>query len=125
MMENSSRLSGFFQLGQDERLDLLKSRCALDDATIQTLKDSSALPFDLVNRLVENAIGGFTVPLGIATNMIIDGQDILIPMATEESSVIAAVGNTAKQCRDTGGFFTSLSSTEMIAQVQIINLTDP
>ena len=57
--------------------------------------------------------------------MIIDGQDILIPMATEESSVIAAVGNTAKQCRDTGGFFTSLSSTEMIAQVQIINLTDP
>jgi hydroxymethylglutaryl-CoA reductase len=125
MMENSSRLSGFFQLGQDERLDLLKSRCALDDATIQTLKDSSALPFDLVNRLVENAIGGFTVPLGIATNMIIDGQDILIPMATEESSVIAAVGNTAKQCRDTGGFFTSLSGTEMIAQVQLINLTDP
>jgi hydroxymethylglutaryl-CoA reductase len=125
MMENSSRLSGFYQLGQDERLNLLKSHCALDDATIQTLKDSSALPFDLVNRLVENAIGGFTVPLGIATNMIIDGQDILIPMATEESSVIAAVGNTAKQCRDTGGFFTSLSGTEMIAQVQIIGLTDP
>uniref|UniRef100_UPI004048022C hydroxymethylglutaryl-CoA reductase, degradative n=1 Tax=Orrella sp. TaxID=1921583 RepID=UPI004048022C len=124
-MQRSSRLSGFYQLGQEERLDLVKSHCELDDATIKALKDSSALPFDLVNRLVENAIGGFTVPLGIATNMIIDGQDILIPMATEESSVIAAVGNTAKQCRETGGFFTSLSGTEMIAQVQIINLSDP
>jgi hydroxymethylglutaryl-CoA reductase len=81
-MQRSSRLSGFYQLGQEERLDLVKSHCELDDATIKALKDSSALPFDLVNRLVENAIGGFTVPLGIATNMIIDGQDILIPMAT-------------------------------------------
>ena len=52
-MQRSSRLSGFYQLGQEERLDLVKSHCELDDATIKALKDSSALPFDLVNRLVE------------------------------------------------------------------------
>jgi hydroxymethylglutaryl-CoA reductase len=124
-MQASSRLSGFYQLGQAERLSKVKDFAALSDETVQSLKNSSALPFDLLDRLVENAIGGFTVPLGIATNMIVDGQDILVPMATEESSVIAAVGNTARQCRATGGFFTSLSATEMIAQVQLVGLSDP
>ena len=124
-MQASSRLSGFYQLGQAERLSKVKDFAALSDETVQSLKNSSALPFDLLDRLVENAIGGFTVPLGTATNMIVDGQDILVPMATEESSVIAAVGNTARQCRATGGFFTSLSATEMIAQVQLVGLSDP
>ena len=124
-MQKSSRLSGFYQLGHDERLKQLQSFAGLDEATVKTLKESSALPFELVDRLVENAIGGFTVPVGIATNMIVDGQDRLVPMATEESSVIAAVGNTARQCRDTGGFVTSISATEMIAQVQLVKLSDP
>ena len=124
-MQASSRLSGFYQLGQEQRLEKIKACSGLDDQTVQLLKSSSALPFDLLDRLIENAIGGFTVPLGIATNMIVNGRDVLVPMATEESSVIAAVGNTAKQCRATGGFFTSLSATEMIAQVQLVGLSDP
>ena len=125
MKQKSSRLSGFYQLGRDERLAQIQAFSGLDDSAVQALKDSSALPFELLDRLVENAIGGFTVPVGLATNMIVDGRDILVPMATEESSVIAAVGNTARQCRDTGGFFTSISGTEMIAQVQLVKLTDP
>lgn len=124
-MTKSSRISGFYQLSHDERLAQIQAFCELDAQTVQALKESSALPFELVDRLVENAIGGFTVPVGIATNMIIDGQDRLIPMATEESSVIAAVGNTARQCRDTGGFVTSISGTEMIAQVQLVGISDP
>lgn len=124
-MTKSSRISGFYQLSHDERLAQIQAFCELDAQTVQALKESSALPFELVDRLVENAIGGFTVPVGIATNMIIDGQDRLIPMATEESSVIAAVGNTARQCRDTGGFVTSISGTEMIAQVQLVGMSDP
>lgn len=124
-MPNSSRLSGFYRLGQAQRLSQIKDSAKIDDQTVETLKNSCALPFDLLDRLIENAIGGFTVPLGIATNMIIDGRELLIPMATEESSVIAAVGNTARQCRTTGGFFTSLSATEMIAQVQLVGLSDP
>ncbi len=92
---------------------------------MEALKNSSALPFELLGRRVENAIGGFTLPAGMATNMIVDGRDVLIPMATEKSSVIAAVGNTARQCRGTGGFFTSISGTEKIAQIQMVKLSAP
>ena len=125
MSERSSRLSGFYKLDREARLAQVQSFSGLDAVALQALRDSSALPFELLDRLVENAIGGFTVPVGLATNMRIDGQDLLIPMATEESSVIAAVGNAARQCRDTGGFFTSISSTEMIAQVQLVKVSDP
>lgn len=125
MRNKTSRLSGFYKLGRDERLAEIQAMTGLDDAGVAALKDSSALPFELLDRLVENAIGGFTVPIGIATNMIVDGRDVLIPMATEESSVIAAVGNAARQCRDTGGFFTSISGTQMIAQIQMVKLPDP
>lgn len=125
MKQKTSRLSGFYQLGRDERLAQIQAFSGLDDTSVQALKDSSALPFELLDRLVENAIGGFTVPVGLATNLIIDGRDVLVPMATEESSVIAAVGNTARQCRSTGGFVTSISGTEMIAQVQLVKLSDP
>jgi hydroxymethylglutaryl-CoA reductase len=124
-MEKSSRLSGFYQLGLQERLEQVQAFSGLDDETVQALRDSSAMPFELLDRLVENAVGGFTIPVGIATNLIVDGQDLIVPMATEESSVIAAVGNTARQCRDTGGFVTSISGTEMIAQVQLIKISDP
>lgn len=125
MSEKSSRLSGFYKLDREARLAQVQSFSGLDAVAVQSLRDSSALPFELLDRLVENAIGGFTVPVGLATNMRIDGRDMLIPMATEESSVIAAVGNAARQCRDTGGFFTSISGTEMIAQVQLVKVSDP
>lgn len=125
MSEKSSRLSGFYKLDREARLAQVQSFSGLDAVAVQSLRDSSALPFELLDRLVENAIGGFTVPVGLATNMRIDGHDMLIPMATEESSVIAAVGNAARQCRDTGGFFTSISGTEMIAQAQLVKVSDP
>jgi len=123
--QRTSRISGFHKLSRDERLAAIQAVAGVDDATLEVLKASSALPFELLDRLVENAIGGFTVPVGVATNMIVDGRDLLIPMATEESSVIAAISNTARQCRDTGGFFTSISGTEMIAQIQLVKLSDP
>lgn len=121
----TSRLSGFYKLNRDERLAKIQAVTGLDDVGVAALKDSGTLPFELLDRMVENTIGGFTLPIGIATNMIVDGQEFLIPMATEESSVIAAVGNAALQCRDTGGFFTSISGTEMIAQIQLVKLPDP
>lgn len=123
--ERSSRLSGFYKLSQDDRLTALQAATALDQADLDHLRKAGGLPFELVDRLVENALGAFGVPLGVATNMIVDGRDVLAPMATEESSVIAAVGNSARQCRESGGFHTSISGTEMIAQVQLLGLSDP
>lgn len=75
--------------------------------------------------MIENMVTTIAIPVGIATNMRVDGRDVLVPMATEESSVIAAVGNSARQCYETGGFVTSMSGTEMIAQIQLLDIPDP
>ena len=66
--------------------------------------------------MVENVIGVMGIPFGVATNLILDGKEMLVPMATEESSVIAAVCNALKQCRSSGGVTSSVSGSEMIAQ---------
>lgn len=125
MSETTSRLSGFYNLTRAERLDRLAAFAGLEEAHRRTLAGEAAVPFELLDRLVENAVSGFTVPLGIATNLIVDGRDVVVPMATEESSVIAAVGNAAKDCRDTGGFTTSTTGPKMIAQIQLVASATP
>ncbi|WP_022729094.1 hydroxymethylglutaryl-CoA reductase, degradative [Fodinicurvata sediminis] len=123
--KKSSRIGGFYKLSREERLDAVKDMAGLAQEDIDKLLSKETLPFELADRLVENAVSSFGVPLGIATNMLVDGRDVLVPMATEESSVIAAASNAARQCRDSGGFHTSLSATEMIAQIQVLGLSDP
>lgn len=120
----SSRLSGFHKLSAATRLKKTADFAQLDQETINHLANMGPLSPELADRLVENVISCFSVPLGIATNMKVDGQDHLIPMATEESSVIAAVSNAARQCYKQG-FHTSMSGTEMIAQIQLVNIHNP
>ena len=79
---------------------------------------------ELADNLSENVIGAVAVPLGVATNLTVDGQDVLVAMATEESSVIAAVSNGARACRELGGVFTEADDPCMIAQVQITGLAE-
>ena len=79
---------------------------------------------ELADNLSENVIGAVAVPLGVATNLTVDGQDVLVAMATEESSVIAAVSNGERACRELGGVFTEADDPCMIAQVQITGLAD-
>ena len=66
------------------------------------MQSMEGISFELADRLVENVVGNMSIPVGVATNMIVDGVERLVPMATEESSVVAAVCNTARQCRSTG-----------------------
>ena len=98
------------ELGQDE---------------IQCLKKFGNLPEETANGMVENVIGVMGIPFGVATNLILDGKEMLVPMATEESSVIAAVCNASKQCRSSGGVTSSVSGSEMIAQIQLLGLSNP
>ncbi len=119
----SSRLPGFYRLDREQRLAALAKARSLAPGDLQAL--GGGVDFALLDRLVENAVGGFTIPLGVATNMIVDGQEQLVPMATEESSVVAAVGHAAKDCRTTGGFVTTTTGPLMIAQVQLLDLGDP
>lgn len=121
----NSRISGFHRKSPQERLRIVADFAGLDPATTETLANTGSLDLDLADRLVENVVGSMNIPLGIATNMRIDGEDLLIPMATEESSVVAAVCNAARQCYDAGGFTTSMSGTLMIAQIQTVAATDP
>nr|WP_196242126.1 hydroxymethylglutaryl-CoA reductase, degradative [Azospirillum oleiclasticum] len=121
----SSRISGFHKKSPQERLDLVAAFAGLDEATVAHLANMGNLDPHLADHLIENVVGTMNIPVGIATNMRIDGEDMLIPMATEESSVVAAVCNAARQCYDVGGFVTSSSGTLMIAQIQLVDSPDP
>lgn len=122
---SSSRISGFHKLDVPARVDAVARFAGLDEADKTHLLNTGNLPIELASHLIENVIGTMNIPIGIATNMRINGRDRLIPMATEESSVVAAVCNAARQCYDQGGFITSMSGTEMIAQIQLTHVRDP
>jgi hydroxymethylglutaryl-CoA reductase len=120
----SSRIGGFHRKSPQERLDLVAAFAGLDDATTRHLADMGNLPVPLADKMIENVIATMNIPVGIATNVKIDGEDVLVPMATEESSVVAAVCNASRQTYDQG-FTTSVSGTLMIAQVQAVDVPDP
>ena len=120
-----SRISGFHRLGMAERLEVVAGFAGLTAAQVAVLAETGALPAELADRLVENAIGVMPVPIGIASNLKVDGVDRLVPMATEESSVVAAVCNAARLVYDAGGFVTSASGPLMIAQIQLTGVSDP
>jgi hydroxymethylglutaryl-CoA reductase len=119
----TSRISGFYKLAPSERLLAVAEQAALGPEEIAQVE--TGLSLDQADKMVENAIGMFQVPLGIATNFVIDGREVLIPMATEEPSVIAAASNGAKMAREAGGFFTSSTGPVMRAQIQATGIGDP
>lgn len=125
MTINSSRIPGFYQLSPRERLRKVADMSGLDAAGEAHLADTGNLPAETADCMIENVIGTLNLPIGVATNLIIDGEEPLVPMATEESSVVAAVCNAARQCRDAGGFYTDTSSPIMIAQVQLLGVANP
>ncbi len=120
----SSRIAGFHRKSPQERLDLVAAFAGLDAATVAHLADMGNLPPQLADKMIENVVATMNVPIGIATNVKVDGEDVLVPMATEESSVVAAVCNASRQTYD-AGFTTSVSGTLMIAQVQAVDVPDP
>ncbi len=120
----SSRIGGFHRQSPQQRLDLVAAFAGLDNATTRHLADMGNLAVPLADKMIENVIATMNIPIGIATNVKIDGEDVLVPMATEESSVVAAVCNAARQTYDEG-FTTSVSGTLMIAQVQAVDVPDP
>ncbi len=123
-MAKSSVISGFYKLTPKERLAIIKDRAGLTDDEAKLLEQTGALPIDLADHMVENVIGVFPEPLGIGVNFLINGIEYLIPMATEEPSVIAAASNAAKMVREGGGFHTSSTAPIMIGQIQVVKLAN-
>lgn len=117
--KKNSRIKHFYKKNQITRLNILKNFANLNYKDISILKKTTALNFDSANRMIENVISVMPIPLGIATNFIINKKDYLIPMALEEPSVIAAASSAAKLTRHSGGFFSYSTKPIMIGQIQL------
>ena len=89
----SSRLSGFHKQSVAERIERVAALAGLDETDRALLGTTGSLKAEVADHLIENFVGTMAVPIGVATNMKVDGRDVLVPMATEESSVVAAVCN--------------------------------
>lgn len=124
-MEKSSKIPGFYKLSPDERLEIVKGFAGLSDEEARTLSKSGGLDMPTADIMIENVIGVLELPLGIATNFKINGRDYLIPMAIEESSVVAAASNAAKMARIGGGFRTESTEPVMIGQMQLVDVPSP
>ena len=123
-MSKSSEFSGFYKLPVSERVKLVKGFAGLSDEEVGLLEKPSVLSFDVANRMVENLIGVMPVPLGVAVNFLINGRDLVVPMAIEEPSVIAAASNAARIARMKGGFHATSTDPIMIGQIQIVGVQD-
>ena len=121
----SSRIGGFHKLSVAQRIERVAQFAGLAEEDQAQLSQTGNLPVETADHMIENFVGTMNIPMGVATNLRIDGRDRLVPMATEESSVVAAVCNAARQCYDAGGFVTSMSGTQMIAQIQLSGVSDP
>ena len=124
-MEKTSRIEGFYKLPMAERLKIVKAFADLSDEEALSLAGFGGGDPALSDKMIENAIGSFQMPLGIAVNFLINNRDYLIPMAIEEPSVVAAASNAAKMARVKGGFWTSSTPPVMIGQVQLTGIKDP
>ena len=121
-MPNSS-ISKFFEKNQKERLGIVKEFANLSDEDIAILENpSGGISFDKADKMVENAISTFSLPVGIATNFQINGKDYLVPMVIEEPSVIAAASKGAKVARIRGGFTVTANESFSIGQIQVIDV---
>jgi hydroxymethylglutaryl-CoA reductase len=125
MAEKTSNISGFYKLPPAERLKVVKQLAELTDEEAALLGNTGGIDMNTVDIMVENVIGIVGIPLGVATNFKINGRDYLVPMATEETSVIAAASNAAKMARVKGGFHTESTDPVMIGQIQLVDVPDP
>lgn len=120
-----SRLKGMRDLTPEERLAAVARAAGLTADEAGTLSDPNALSPERANGMIENVVGAFQLPLGVATNFTVNGRDYLVPMAVEEPSVVAAASYMARIARDNGGFSTSSTLPIMRAQIQVLGLKDP
>jgi hydroxymethylglutaryl-CoA reductase len=121
--DRNSRLSGFYQLPLSERIAVVAAWAALTPEEMTLLQEGMGV--ERGDKMIENVVGRYDLPLGIATNFTINGRDYLIPLVVEEPSVVAALSFAARLARIGGGFYTGSTTPIMIAQVQLLQVADP
>jgi len=121
--KKSSRLPGFYNLSLEERLEAVAAWSGLSEEEKSILAGGGLQP-NQANMMIENVVGTYGLPMGIAVNFLINGRDYLVPMTVEEPSVLAAVSNSAKAIREGGGFEAFTSDPVMIGQIQVLDIPD-
>jgi hydroxymethylglutaryl-CoA reductase len=120
----SSRLPGFYELSLADRMTAVAEFGELDPQSIAAFSGERGLTSEEADHMIENVIGVFGLPLGIAVNFLINGREVLVPMVVEEPSVVAGASYMAKLARSGGGFTAKTAESEMIAQIQILDVND-
>jgi hydroxymethylglutaryl-CoA reductase len=121
----SSRLPEFYKLSPAARVARVQEFAGLTDDEAATLPRADALTLAQADKMIENVVGVYSLPLGIATNFLVNGRDYLVPMAIEEPSVVAAASHAARLLREGGGVTAIASDPLMIGQVQLLGIADP
>jgi len=124
MKEFHSDISGFYKLSMEERQKLISSLVNLNQDEIKILKELGYFTPTQIDTLIENVVGSYQLPLGLALNFKINDKDYILPMVIEEPSVVAAASNAAKMARKHGGFHSDEVKPIMISQIQITQLKD-
>ena len=118
-----SSIPKFFEKSHQEKLNIISNFSDLTEAELNHLKNATGgIDFEHANKMIENAIGTFSLPLGIATNFKINDKDYLVPMVIEEPSVVAAASKAAKIARIHGGFQAKVDGNISIGQIQVLNV---
>jgi hydroxymethylglutaryl-CoA reductase len=120
-----SRIPGFYNLPLDERLEIIGKRAGLTEEEQAALGFTGGLSVSQADHMIENVVGIHSLPLGIALNFMVNGREVLVPMAVEEPSIVAGASFMAKLARAGGGFFAHTTPPEMIGQMQILDTGNP
>jgi hydroxymethylglutaryl-CoA reductase len=121
----NSRKPGFYNLSIPERMDLLGEEEYISAEDLKAISGENALSLDQANHMIENVVGTYQLPMGIALNFVVNGRDVLIPMVVEEPSIIAGASFMAKLARGGGGFIATTDAPEMIGQMQLLDINNP
>ncbi len=125
MSSNAKEKKKFYNLNREARLAQLAESFGLTESDVAALSGAQGLTPELADRMIENVVGVFSLPLGIAQNFRVNGRDVPVPMVVEEPSIVAGASFMAKLALNTGGFFAQSTAPEMIGQIQILDLDDP
>ena len=112
----------FYQKSVSERKAQIREESGLSDSDIEVLSGNPGLSEETADHMIENVIGRYSLPIGVARNFIINGREYLIPMVIEEASVVAAASNGARIVKSCGGFSAEADTSCMIGQIQVLYL---
>ena len=123
--ESGSRIPSFFKLSVKARIEALRERTALTEEDLLALENGThTLKRHVADKMIENVVGVFGLPLGVGLNFLVDGRDVIVPLSVEEPSIVAGLSGAARTARLSGGYRTEVTAPVLIGQVQVVNIAD-